>query len=298
MIGATALRAMMIWATTLAPGDSFPIDAGVSADLMRADIIVHGTVESVENQMVPASEYDPEWSMGGYFSIAYVNLHIEDVLLGTVGDGETMTFLVNQGQSDIEGRYSAGDDVVMALMYDPSFRGGAFELRSGHGHLIRCELGWMTQTGKVLSGEELRSLAYRASLEGVASASTCIIVGDVISTKKQELRNPNDARRYGRVWLVELAPERWIKGQNPSSGNVVFMSFIGGSYRPDWAGAGPREVSTGQKYCAFLHNVDGELVVTGGVSGLLRVQPDGTLVRNDIALKKDTADLARIAREQ
>jgi len=304
------LALVILWlAVTGQAGDNAtPLVASESAqrlhqrfgELYFADLVVRGAVLNVEMKSVRADEYDTEWSgRGGHFSVARVTFSVAEVLKGYFDRSEIECY-INTSQSTLAWRYSAGDEMILCLLYRPELYGGSYVVWSGGSRFIREGEAWrqLGAWGGLSTLGELQAVLAPTQLEAVAASSGIVAVGKVTGVRQNEISSPDEAgtKRSSRVWQVDLETETVLQGRM-NVGPQTFEVFYAGSYWPVWAHAGPEKIMQETRYCVFLNESEGKLYATWGVNALYRLTNDNRLMHNDLPLPVTPKDVAAFARQ-
>jgi hypothetical protein len=252
-------------------------------DMLRADLIVRGKVGAVTNESVPAELLEPTWTHGGECKIAVVDFAINEVVFGSF-EAETIAFVVDMSNSELQGSYGAGDEMIVSLVFRPGFRGGTYFVNANEARFVLSDGAWIRQ-GHVTAEhrfnlEEIRSIVAPSRLEEVATSASIVAVGVVVAVEDNLVQGP--AGGVGRIKAITLNVEELVKG-TVASKTLIFDVFAGGTYWPSWADAGPHQIQNGVRYCVFLKEIEGKFYSAGGVNGFFIVH-ENQLMRNDLAL--------------
>jgi hypothetical protein len=253
--------------------------------LFRADVVVRGTVASVSEGGVPTREGEPEHPEAtSYLRFKFVDLNVSEVIRGYYNE-TNMTIGVNLSRSDMGGNYEVGDEMVVSLNFNPKLRGGMYVISSENGRFVREGSVWKQQGewNEQLSIEQMRLLVKSTSVEAVAKAADCIVIGTITAIRETRINDPSTTgageERSCLIWTVTILVERVVAGE-PLSGSIEFDMFRGGSYWPRWASVRPNAVKAGEKRLVFLQRVDGRLVAAAGANGYYGINEKGRLQRN------------------
>jgi hypothetical protein len=253
-----------------------PSVASQIRDLYFSDVVVRGTVKSVQRQTIPVSDFDPKSELQGYCAVRVVVIQIGELLRGSYTE-PTIEVRIDVGNSAMSGDYEAGLELLIGAVSQPDVMSGAFVAAARY---VRRDDGWVNPgcmvATDVLAIEQIREALQSQTLNEMINSADLIVVGTVETVTTERVRDPSSADEayYDRI---VLRPSEVLKGPRPKL--VEFYSFAGGAYWPRGERLGPKRLEEGAIYCAFLTNASGRWILSSGTDALYYVSRAGDFHR-------------------
>jgi hypothetical protein len=228
-----AALAIAAFATSVSAAPKYP---EFYTDFLLSDLIVRGHVTSVSNHGVPAHEFDPSWSAdSGYFGVTFVDIQVDEVIRGA-WDKSELTFVIqeNEGTQFLISHHfangSAGDDIVVGLLFMPHFRGGTYKLQMSDAVFIRVGDLWGREGAEhaAVSLSEIRDAVAPTAISSIATASQAVVIGTIASFGREDLVDPGNQDNISTILVFKVDLTKVLKG-NVEHGEHTIRCFGGGS---------------------------------------------------------------------
>jgi hypothetical protein len=272
-------------------------------ELMYADVVVHGVIDSISTGYVPEKTYWPGMLKPDEpMATTTISLRVMDVLRGrndwtrleTVAPGAFPPGVVDTSNviRHIYGfrfNFEVGTEVIYCLWYKP-LAGGTYFVPANEGRFRKIDGSWRSEVDPDarLSLREIRGIVARADPARLQKEADLIVQGNVL-----DIARDTEDRWAPMKEIITMRVEKVWKG-NPAGETVEFRFQRRG---------GPRMVpcprlSKGDEYLVYLKN-DGEtLTAFAGVNGMLQVEGDELIRDNGVLYEISRSRLVKILRRR
>lgn len=252
--------------------------------LLYADVIVRGVIDSIKTVYTKDEDYFPEsprpkWPL----ATTLLKLRIDEVLRGRLEE-DTITVAAPgrfpPGTPDTSGAahmftnhsfgFVAGEEVVYCLWHNP-LRPTEWLVPPDQGRFVHTGDQWVEQLLRSkYSIEKIRRIVADGSASYVSEQADLIVSGRVLDVQDGERIKSPEMRETIRMTVDKVWKGSWAQNE---------IEFTFSKYGPIPERIPTPDVYGGERWLMFLRSVDGKLQPFAGLNGMLRMK-DTVLMRN------------------
>ncbi|MDH4338112.1 MAG: hypothetical protein OEX18_12645 [Candidatus Krumholzibacteria bacterium] len=261
----------VVLATTSA-GDTWDVSS-----LRDADIVVRGTVASITEGTVRQADFWmlPESEMLRDKTVAYVTMHVNEVLRGPAQSGD-WTLMVYNHPLEVDGFFPVGQEMVVCGFFHPRLR--LYYQTAAKSRYLKTGSDWASRDGdhtSTISDSAMRASVRQWELANVIEQAELIVEGEVVAVEKSVITGPDGAK--AELAKISLRVDQLDKGRVVGIPRIDLVAITRGRYSPEWRMPVPKNYVVGQRWLCMLKRNEHGWYSFAGVNGLFQVV-DGGLI--------------------
>lgn len=275
--------------------------SGIRKSLLNCELVVRGTVVSIDGAMVPYEQIMGAPPDRATFPVTILRVSVESVLKGTWEANVLQVYVPGNPQlgSYVDGinyHYDLGEEAIFLLQYEPDLQSGGFVLWGDHRVLLKRSGRWVPRDGS-LSGwtdAELQELLGTWMPQALTREADVVALCRVLRTEHR--MEAVDSGNSLRIDFVSADVSRTWKGHLDST-PLVIRVLRNGTNLPEFAPV--PSLDAGAEYLVFLKRAaDGSLYPFAGFNGVFRVTGDELTVSSGLSFRLSRQELIeRIEKE-
>ena len=266
--------------------------------LKYADLVVRGVIVDYETMVVPYEEYNPSTKhKDARLPITVLHLRVLEVMNGSWGDEQLSVVAPGNYPDGVPNdsgvivrmhgytyNYKIGDEVIMALRFLDSMRGGSYVVGPDQTRFIRTEYGFENQGDKqiVMTLEDIKAITDSVKYNVVFREADLVATGTIV-----DVTGESPPRTYEEKEFSIKLDEVW-KGNY--DGKVLKFKMItrGGYDRPEKPIV--PDIFDGERWLVFLQKDSNGYYPFAGSNGLFKIVGQELIRNNRVKLSMSEAD--------